>query len=166
MAVISGIVDYADRNPVRDTWFPSLATAPAFDHGRMERGVLKWDDVGVCDPPTADFERLDDERAQPIRQRDDPYAAASAVVSSQLTADLPITGRDFLDDHEKISTAEINDLGPLFSPSWKTPRSIAEWGISHRSDRRQGRKIFPLNADPRTFRAARPIAPAPRSRPR
>ena len=117
--------------------------------------MLKWDDVGVCVPPTADYERLDDERAQPIHTHDNPrFATPVAVPFSQLAAHHVILERGAL--------GGIPDPGPPLPELREVPHSIFEWGISHRSDRRQGRKIFPLNTDLRTLRAAGSTASAAR----
>ncbi len=55
--------------------------------GRTEQGVLKWDDVGSTVAPTADDERLTDERALRIGTCDNPGSAAPVAIAGP-TSDL------------------------------------------------------------------------------
>jgi hypothetical protein len=158
--------------------FPTLGQRRSpFDQGRMERGVLKRDDVGLGVLLTAEYEQLKVEQTQRISTRDNlMYASLAAVAgvfavayqaqSIDLILLLPpgcvILGWTYLANDEKISAIGRYirlDLGPRLSQLVDSPQPIFGWEHAHRSDRRRrSRKICQLGVDLLTFCAPGLIA--------
>jgi hypothetical protein len=142
------------------------AAASAFDHGRMERGVRKCDDVGPGVLLTAEYERLKEEQTQRIGTRDNliyaTLASIAAVAVGAYQAGSPdlllllapgcvVLGWTYLVNDEKISAIGRyirNDLAPRLSALLETAQPLFGWESAHRSDRRRrSRKVIQLGVD-------------------